>query len=67
MHHPDMPIENYLWFQGKFNQRGAELFNRMGVRFARKMVEEFAVTEQEVYRRLNDISPDWGKWIGTFG
>jgi hypothetical protein len=67
MHHPDMPLENYIWFQGKFNQRGVDLYNRMGVRFANRIVEEFAVTDQEVYRRLNDISSDWGRWIGTFG
>jgi len=67
IHHPDMPIENYLWFQGKFNQRGVQMYNRMGVRFAQRAVEEFAVTDREVNRRLNDISGDWGKWIGTFG
>ncbi len=67
MHHPDMPLPNFIWFQGKFNQRGVEMYNRMGVRFAQKVVGEFAVTEQDVYRRLNDISGDWGKWIGTFG
>ncbi len=67
MHHPDMPLSNYIWYQGKFNQRGVQVYNRMGVRFAHKVVEEFAVTEQEVKRRLNGISTDWAKWIGTFG
>jgi hypothetical protein len=67
MHHADMPLENYIWYQGKLNQRGVELYNRMGTRFAHKMVDEFALTEQEVYRRLNDISSDFLRWISGFG
>lgn len=67
MHHGDMPLENYIWYQGRLNQRGVELYNRMGTRFAHKMVEEFALTEQEVYRRLNDISSDFLKWVNNFG
>jgi hypothetical protein len=31
------------------------------------MVDEFALTEQEVYRRLNDISSDFLRWISGFG
>jgi len=67
MHHPDMPLENYIWFQGKLNQRGVALYNRLGTRFAEKVVEQFAETEEEVYRRLSAIAPDFGQWIATFG
>ena len=29
MHHADMPLENYIWYQGKLNQRGVELYRRL--------------------------------------
>lgn len=67
MHHSDMPLENYIWFQGKFNQRGAQLYGRMGTRFARKVIEEFEVTPEGAYRRIGDISRDFPRWIENFG
>lgn len=65
--HGEMPLENYIWFQGRLNARGVSLYSKMGTRFAHKIVEQFAVTEQQVYRRLNTIQPDFAMWIESFG
>lgn len=66
LHHADMPLENYIWYQGKFNQRGAQLYNRMGKRFAKGVIESFEVTQDGVYRRLADISKDFPQWVAGF-
>lgn len=66
LHHSDMPLENYIWYQGKFNQRGTQLYGRMGRRFAHRMIDEFEVTEEGVYRRLGEISRDFPQWIEGF-
>ena len=65
MHHADMPLENYLWYQGRFNQRGAQLYGRMGRRFADRVIG-FEVTEEGVYRRLAAISRDFPAWVAGF-
>ncbi len=70
---PAMPVSNYEWYQGELTARARRVYDERGLRFLTEMRTAFprgergALTDEEIAKRLEAISPGWRQWLSDFG
>jgi hypothetical protein len=70
---PAIPVSNYEWYQDELTARARQVYDERGLQFLTEMRAAFPrgergpLSDEDIAKRLEGISPSWRRWLTEFG